>query len=164
MHNILTGSAAVWGIIAVGLFADNPEPLDTTSGRSGLFKGKIPSWLTGQISFLELCSMWHFGYFQMFPIDKPELLLASHVSNTTVYLYLQHYSLLSPREMCEYMHGYKQLDRIGIVLFLYRHYATNRKVAGSIPDGVISKYNLTLQGTLGPGVYSASNRNEYQKH
>ncbi|PNF29238.1 hypothetical protein B7P43_G10466 [Cryptotermes secundus] len=33
------GAAAVWGVIAVGLFADNPEPLDTTSGRSGLFKG-----------------------------------------------------------------------------------------------------------------------------
>jgi hypothetical protein len=33
-----------------------------------------------------------------------------------------------------------------------RHYAINRKVAGSVPDEV------------GPGVYSASNRNEYQKH
>ncbi|GFG38745.1 hypothetical protein Cfor_02773, partial [Coptotermes formosanus] len=33
------GAAAIWGVIAVGLFADNPEPLDTTSGRSGLFKG-----------------------------------------------------------------------------------------------------------------------------
>lgn len=27
------------GVIAVGLFADNPVPLDTTNGRSGLFKG-----------------------------------------------------------------------------------------------------------------------------
>lgn len=27
------------GVIAVGLFADNPIPLDTTNGRSGLFKG-----------------------------------------------------------------------------------------------------------------------------
>jgi hypothetical protein len=36
------GAAAIWGVIAVGLFADNPEPLDTTSGRSGLFKGKSP--------------------------------------------------------------------------------------------------------------------------
>lgn len=26
------------GVIAVGLFADNPVPLDTTNGRSGLFK------------------------------------------------------------------------------------------------------------------------------
>jgi len=34
------GAAAVWGVIAVGLFADNPVPLGTTSGRSGLFKGK----------------------------------------------------------------------------------------------------------------------------
>jgi len=36
----LAGAAAVWGVIAVGLFADNPVPLGTTSGRSGLFKGK----------------------------------------------------------------------------------------------------------------------------
>jgi hypothetical protein len=35
------GAAAIWGVIAVGLFAENPIPLDTTSGRSGLFKGKI---------------------------------------------------------------------------------------------------------------------------
>ncbi|XP_067004118.2 putative ammonium transporter 3 [Anabrus simplex] len=33
------GMAAIWGVIAVGLFADNPYPLDTTGGRSGLFKG-----------------------------------------------------------------------------------------------------------------------------
>jgi hypothetical protein len=39
-YNTFAGAAAIWGVIAVGLFADNPEPLDTTSGRSGLFKGK----------------------------------------------------------------------------------------------------------------------------
>jgi hypothetical protein len=48
---LFLGAAAVWGVIAVGLFADNPEPLDTTSGRSGLFKGKSQPWVTGQISF-----------------------------------------------------------------------------------------------------------------
>jgi hypothetical protein len=41
------GAAAIWGVIAVGLFADNPEPLDTTSGRSGLFKGSSPLWVIG---------------------------------------------------------------------------------------------------------------------
>jgi hypothetical protein len=35
----------------------------------------------------------------------------------------------------------------------------NRKVAGSIPDEVI--FYLILPAALGPGVYSASNRNEY---
>jgi hypothetical protein len=60
---IFAGAAAIWGVIAVGLFADNPEPLDTTSGRSGLFKGKSPSWLTGQISFLRLCSMWQLAVY-----------------------------------------------------------------------------------------------------
>jgi hypothetical protein len=35
---------------------------------------------------------------------------------------------------------------------------------GSIPDEVIFKIYLILLAALGPGVYSASNRNEYQKH
>ncbi|XP_045782526.1 putative ammonium transporter 3 [Maniola jurtina] len=33
------GACGLWGVIAVGLFADNPIPMDTTNGRSGLFKG-----------------------------------------------------------------------------------------------------------------------------
>jgi hypothetical protein len=39
-----------------------------------------------------------------------------------------------------------------------RHCATSRKVAGSIPDGVIGIFNY------GPGVDSASPRNEYQEY
>lgn len=35
----ILGASGIWGVIAIGLFADNPYPLDTTSGRSGLFKG-----------------------------------------------------------------------------------------------------------------------------
>jgi hypothetical protein len=45
-----------------------------------------------------------------------------------------------------------------------RHYATSRKVAGSIPDEVIFEIYLIHPAALGLGVYSASNRNEYQKH
>jgi hypothetical protein len=41
-----------------------------------------------------------------------------------------------------------------------RLYATSRKVAGSRPDK-INVFNLPA--TLGPGVHSAYNRNEYQK-
>ncbi|XP_077286138.1 ammonium transporter [Arctopsyche grandis] len=33
------GFCGIWGVISVGLFADNPIPLDTTQGRMGLFKG-----------------------------------------------------------------------------------------------------------------------------
>jgi hypothetical protein len=50
--------------------------------------------------------------------------------------------------------------------YLHMRYATNRKVAGSRPDEAnefLSIY-LILPVALGPGVYSASNRNEYQKH
>jgi hypothetical protein len=43
-----------------------------------------------------------------------------------------------------------------------RDYATSRKVAGSSPDEVIGFFSIDviLPAALGPGVYSASNRNE----
>jgi 2-keto-3-deoxy-L-rhamnonate aldolase RhmA len=43
--------------------------------------------------------------------------------------------------------------------------ATNRKVAGSIPDGVIGIFQRHNPSdcTMALGVNSASNRNEYQK-
>jgi hypothetical protein len=46
-----------------------------------------------------------------------------------------------------------------------KHYATSRKVAGSSPDEVTAIFSIyvILSAALGPGVYSASNRNEYQK-
>jgi len=47
-----------------------------------------------------------------------------------------------------------------------RRCATNRKVAGSIPAGV-SEFLIDIksfQSHYGPGVDSASNRNEYQEH
>jgi hypothetical protein len=45
------------------------------------------------------------------------------------------------------------------------NYATNRNVAGSIRDEVIFFFQIyiILSAALGPVVYSASNRNEYQK-
>jgi hypothetical protein len=44
-------------------------------------------------------------------------------------------------------------------------YATRQKVASLIPDEVIYLFSiyLILRAALAPGVYSASNRNEYQK-
>ncbi|XP_065353905.1 putative ammonium transporter 2 [Cloeon dipterum] len=33
------GLASMWGVLAVGLFAEDPKPLTTTGGRKGLFKG-----------------------------------------------------------------------------------------------------------------------------
>ena len=39
--------------------------------------------------------------------------------------------------------------------------ATNRKVSGSIPDGVSG---ISFRLHYGPGVDTASNRNEYQEH
>ena len=44
--------------------------------------------------------------------------------------------------------------------------ATNRKVAGSIPAGVsgIFVYIKSFRSRYGPGVESASNRNEYREY
>jgi hypothetical protein len=46
-----------------------------------------------------------------------------------------------------------------------RHYARSWKLAGSRPDEAIEIFSIyvNLPAALGPGVYSASNRNEYQK-
>jgi len=46
------------------------------------------------------------------------------------------------------------------------HCATSRKVAGSIPDGVSLEFFIEYFFWLhcGPGVDSASNRNEYQEY
>ena len=47
-----------------------------------------------------------------------------------------------------------------------RHCATSRKVAVSIPDGVIGIFHLhhSFRPSYGPWVDSASNRNEYQEY
>jgi hypothetical protein len=47
-----------------------------------------------------------------------------------------------------------------------RYCATNRKVAVSIPDGVIGIFyrHNPYDRTMALGVASASNRNEYQEH
>jgi hypothetical protein len=50
-------------------------------------------------------------------------------------------------------------------VYWLKHYATRRKVAASRADEVIEIFfsiYLILPAALGPGVYSASNRNKYQ--
>jgi hypothetical protein len=49
------------------------------------------------------------------------------------------------------------------VAWWLRHSAINQ-VEGLISDEVIFSIYLILPAALGPGVHSASNRNEYQKH
>ena len=58
-----------------------------------------------------------------------------------------------------------QLQKTAVAQWL-RYCATNRKVAGSIPAGVIGFF-FDIKNFLshyGPGVDSASNRNEYQEY
>jgi hypothetical protein len=45
-----------------------------------------------------------------------------------------------------------------------RHYATNRKATGSIPDGSLVFMDLSFQPHCGPGDDSASNRHKYQEY
>jgi hypothetical protein len=56
-------------------------------------------------------------------------------------------------------------NNLYVVVQWLSHYDTKRNVEGSIPDQIIFfLIYLILTAALGPGVYSASNRNEYQKH
>ena len=59
-----------------------------------------------------------------------------------------------------YMVWYLEYGGTAVAQWL-RCCATNRKVAGSIPDGVIRIFH---RHNPGPGVDSASNRNEYQEN
>ena len=49
---------------------------------------------------------------------------------------------------------------------MLRYCATNRKVAGLIPAGVTGYFIdiKSFRSHYGPGIDSASNRNEYQEH
>lgn len=66
------GVSGIWGVIAVGLFADNPVPLETTNGRQGLFKGG--GWYLLGIQCLSalLLTLWGLGstYVLLWCIDK----------------------------------------------------------------------------------------------
>jgi hypothetical protein len=55
---------------------------------------------------------------------------------------------------------------VGYAVAWLRHSATNRKVVGSIPDACHQDFSPTqsFKPHYGPGVDSASNRNEYQEY
>jgi len=65
-----------------------------------------------------------------------------------------------------YYSGAQRLIRGTAVAQWLRCCATNRKVAGSIPVGVSGFFidMKSFRSHYGPGVDSASNRNEYQKN
>lgn len=66
------GVSGIWGVIAVGLFADNPVPLGTTNGRMGLFKGG--GWYLLGVQSLSAFALtaWGLGttYLLLWCIDK----------------------------------------------------------------------------------------------
>jgi hypothetical protein len=58
---------------------------------------------------------------------------------------------------------YVRIRRVGHAVVQLRNYATRYKVANSRPDEVNDFFSIfiILPAALGPGVYSASKRNEY---
>ncbi|KAG7210351.1 hypothetical protein KM043_011888 [Ampulex compressa] len=59
------GASGIWGVMAIGLFADNPHPLNTTSGRKGLFKGlwrMVPSRCTNFIHIVFDKLEFHYNF------------------------------------------------------------------------------------------------------
>jgi hypothetical protein len=77
---------------------------------------------------------------------------------------------LNPQDRSHHSHSCKNL-KSNIILPVYcaardsvvvRSYAASRKVEGSRPNEV-NDFFLSIPTALGPGVYSVSNRNEYQK-
>lgn len=66
------GVSGIWGVIAVGLFADNPIPLGTTNGRQGLFKGGGWYLLGVQVLSAFLLTVWGLltTYILLWCIDK----------------------------------------------------------------------------------------------
>jgi len=75
------------------------------------------------------------------------------------------YSLKFQRKTHEYMNYSSDLFHTAVAQWL-RCCATNRKVAGSMPAGV-SGFFIDIKSFpshYGPGVDSASNRNEYQEY
>jgi hypothetical protein len=63
------------------------------------------------------------------------------------------------------MFTFKAHTRSCSSLVFLRHNATSLNVDGSIPDeeNEFFSFYVILPATLGYGIYSASNRNEYQK-
>ncbi|KAG8229811.1 hypothetical protein J437_LFUL008179 [Ladona fulva] len=53
--------ASIWGVLAVGIFAENPVPLSTTSGRSGLLKGG--GWYLLGVQALSCLCLGTWGFF-----------------------------------------------------------------------------------------------------
>ncbi|XP_014217379.2 putative ammonium transporter 3, partial [Copidosoma floridanum] len=66
------GASGIWGVLAIGFFADNPYPLNTTSGRSGLFKGGGWDLLGIQGLTVVVLSAWSFvsSVILLWVIDK----------------------------------------------------------------------------------------------
>jgi hypothetical protein len=112
---------------------------------------------------------WNFVLFLSFPCiwAMPYFIIAVFVKiNFPWLLYSASYFLLRTSKSPEFgtILTSRTADRGTRYRSWLRHYATSRKVAGSIPDEVIRFFKWqSFQLHYGPGVYSASKRNECQE-
>jgi len=85
----------------------------------------------------------------------------------SIYIYIYIYILRSYYgNMCIYIYIYIYTLWVAAVAQWLKCCVTDRKVAGSIPDGVIGIFIdiKSFRSHYGPGVDTASNRNEFQEH
>ncbi|XP_076253943.1 putative ammonium transporter 2 isoform X1 [Rhynchophorus ferrugineus] len=164
------GVGGIWGIIAVGIFAESPYPLNTTSGRNGLTKGG--GWyLLGVQTLTALCLvswgitstivlLWFIDEVIPIRMDVHEELLGADI---TEHLVGVSRALSAFRTVIDT----KQADTLNMVgmnpghdkhLFIVKNLATNRKYRRSKIFRIIRNQNLGSK--LVKGWYITLRRNK----
>ena len=87
-------------------------------------------------------------------------------STSKMYSKTDEFSILVSDFRSKYFLWWYTFSKLGTAVAQWlRRCATNRKVAGSIPDGVIVIFHWhSFRSHYGPGDDSASNRNDYQEY
>jgi hypothetical protein len=120
-----------------------------------------------QFAFISLASLsTHTSTFPYMNKTYGPQLLFETVKNTKYILYhMISKNSSNKRQTQPFVHYSACLWGTAVAQWL-RYCSTNRKVAGSIPDGVIGIFHWhnPSDHNYGPGIDSASNRNEYQEH
>ncbi|KAF7283352.1 hypothetical protein GWI33_000863 [Rhynchophorus ferrugineus] len=153
------GVGGIWGIIAVGIFAESPYPLNTTSGRNGLTKGG--GWyLLGVQTLTALCLvswgitstivlLWFIDKVIPIRMDVHEELLGADITEHLV----RHSRVGVSRALSAFrtVIDTKQADTLNMVgmnpghdkhLFIVKNLATNRKYRRSKIFRIIRNQNL----------------------
>jgi hypothetical protein len=146
---LVSGNSCIWE--SCGL---NSAGISTILSGSSWFSAVLPNKYSDSVSIHDLCQ-----YNSLYTI------IALNGRLIRVYLFWKGHtaSLYTPQIITDNV----VIPKIYLPFFPFkirnigRHYATSRKVAGLSPNTIIENFNSPI--ALDPGVYSASNRNYYQK-